>query len=54
LLVVKDGKFERLYPKIDGEGDDGDGFHCPADSIVKVPPASVPGKGNIDPSRPPL
>ena len=54
LLVVKDGKFERLYPKLDGENDDINGFHCPEDSIVTVPPASVPGKGNVDPSRPPL
>jgi len=54
LLVVKNGKFERLYPKLGGEGDDGDGFHCPADSIVTVPPASIVGTGNVDPSRPPL
>jgi hypothetical protein len=54
LMIVKDGGFERLYPEIDGEGDDGDGFHCPADSIVTVPAASVPGEGKVDPSRPAL
>lgn len=36
LLIVKDGEFERLYPEIGGEGDDGDGFHCPADATVTV------------------
>ena len=54
LMIVKDGGFERLYPEIGGEGDDQDGFHCPPDSIVAVPPDSVPGVGNVDPSRPAL
>jgi hypothetical protein len=50
LLVVKDGKFERLYPKVGGKGDDGDGFHCPADGASKV--AGGGNLGNVDPSRP--
>ena len=54
LLVVEEGKFTRLYPEIGGENDDQDGFHCPPDSIVTVPSASVPGEGNVDDSRPPL
>ncbi len=36
LLIVKGGRFERLFPEIGGEGDDGDGFHCPADATVEV------------------
>jgi len=51
LVMVKDGKFVRRYPEIGGEGDDGDGFHCPADGLTKVT-ADV-GEGNVDPSRPP-
>ncbi|UDY34957.1 ABC transporter substrate-binding protein [Dermatobacter hominis] len=50
LLVVKGGEFERLYPKIDGDGDDGDGFHCPADGVTTIT-ADV-GEGKVDPSRP--
>jgi ABC-type branched-subunit amino acid transport system substrate-binding protein len=50
LMVVKDGKFERLYPKLDGKGDDGDGFHCPKDGVAEVPANA--GKGKVDPSRP--
>jgi len=49
LMVVKDGKFERLYPEVGGTDDDGDGFHCPTDGVTKVT-ADV-GKGNIDPDR---
>lgn len=37
LMVVKDGKFKRLYPKLGGENDDQNGFHCPPNSIVDVP-----------------
>ena len=51
LVMVKDGKFVRRYPEIGGEGDDGDGFHCPADGLTKVT-ADV-GEGNVDPTRPP-
>lgn len=50
LVVVRDGKFERLYPELDGEGDDGDGFHCPEDGVTEIP-----GGGNdgvVDPDRP--
>lgn len=54
LLTVTDGEFVRLFPEIDGDGDDGDGFHCPADSIVSVPADLVPGTGNVDDSRPKL
>lgn len=47
LLIVKDGKFERLYPKIDDKGDDGGGFHCPADGVTEVPANA--GKGVVQP-----
>ena len=50
LLVVKDGKFERLYPKIGGTDDDTEGFHCPKNGVTKVPANA--GKGAVDPSRP--
>ncbi len=36
LLVVKDGKFERLYPELGGENDDVDGFHCPDDGVTEL------------------
>lgn len=51
LLTVEDGKWTRLYPKLGGEGDDMDGFHCPKNSIVRIPDNLVPGKGAVDPSR---
>ncbi len=54
LMIVKDGEFTRLYPEIDGEGDDQNGFHCPEDSIVEIPEDQVPGEGKVDPSRPEL
>jgi ABC-type branched-subunit amino acid transport system substrate-binding protein len=47
LLIVRDGAFERLYPEIGGEDDDGDGFHCPADGVTEVP--SVAGRGVVAP-----
>ncbi len=50
LLVVKDGKFTRLYPKLDGAGDDVDGFHCPTDGVIKV--TGDVGEGKVDPNRP--
>ncbi len=50
LLVVKDGKFTRLYPKLGGEGDDVDGFHCPQDGVIKV--TGDVGEGKVDPDRP--
>ena len=50
LLVIKDGTFERLYPKLGGEGDDGDGFHCPADGVTQI--TGDVGKGVVDPDRP--
>ncbi|MBS1836334.1 MAG: ABC transporter substrate-binding protein [Actinobacteria bacterium] len=49
LMIVKDGKFERLYPKLDGTDDDGGGFHCPANGVTKVPANA--GKGVVDPNR---
>lgn len=49
LLIVKDGRFERLYPKIGGPDDDADGFHCPPDGVTDVPANA--GKGVVDPSR---
>ena len=45
LLVVKDGKFERLYPEIDGKGDDIEGFHCPDNGVTQVPANA--GKGVV-------
>ena len=50
LMVVQDGEFVRLYPDVDGEGDDGDGFHCPEDGVSEVPANA--GMGIIDPDRP--
>jgi hypothetical protein len=50
LMVAKDGKFERLFPELDGKGDDGDGFHCPDNGVAEVPANA--GKGEVDPSRP--
>lgn len=50
LLVVKDGSFERLYPEIDGDNDDFQGFSCPQDSIIEV--TANKGKGVVDPDRP--
>ena len=51
FVTVEDGKWTRLYPELGGEDDDDDGFHCPADSIVKVPDDMVPGEGAVDPDR---
>jgi len=50
LMVVEDGKFTRLYPEVDGEGDDGEGFHCPTDGVAEVPEND--GLGVVDPDRP--
>lgn len=47
LLVVKNGKFERLYPKIDGTDDDAGGFHCPKDGVTQVPANA--GMGVVEP-----
>lgn len=49
LMIVKDGKFERLYPEIDGEDDDTEGFHCPKNGVSQVPENE--GQGIIDPGR---
>ncbi len=50
LVIAKDGKFERLYPELGGEGDDVDGFHCPDDGVSRIPGAE--GKAIVDPDRP--
>ncbi|MEX0767488.1 MAG: ABC transporter substrate-binding protein [Microthrixaceae bacterium] len=50
LLIVQDGEFVRLYPKLNGEGDDVDGFHCPKDGVIKV--TAEVGEGKVDPDRP--
>ncbi len=50
LVIAKDGKFERLYPELGGEGDDGDGYHCPDDGVSRIPDNE--GKAVIDPDRP--
>ena len=49
LLVVHDGEFERLYPEVGGDGDDGDGFHCPDDGVSEV---TGTNSGKVDPDRP--
>lgn len=49
LMIVKDGKFERLDPKVGGPDDDGGGFHCPSDGVTQVPANA--GKGVVDPNR---
>lgn len=49
LMVVEDGKFERLYPELDGTDDDGAGFHCPDDGVTEV--TAEVGQGNVDPNR---
>ncbi|UDY37439.1 ABC transporter substrate-binding protein [Dermatobacter hominis] len=49
LAMVEDGAFVRRFPEVGGEGDDGDGFHCPADGLTEVT-ADV-GQGEVDPSR---
>lgn len=50
LLVVKGGKFQRLFPKVGSPEDDGDGFHCPSDGVTDIPVNR--GKGVVDPDRP--
>lgn len=50
LLVVKDGSFERLFPELDSDDDDFQGFSCPTDSIIEV--TANKGKGVVDPDRP--
>ncbi len=37
LMAARDGKFERLYPTLDGDGDDIDGFHCPENGVLRIP-----------------
>ena len=51
FVTVKDGEWVRLYPELEGENDDQDGFHCPKDSIATVT-EKLPAEGAIDPSRP--
>ena len=48
LLIVKDGKFERLYPEeVGGTDDDSEGFHCPSDGVTDVPANA--GRGVVEP-----
>lgn len=49
LLTVKNGEFVRLYPELGGDGDDGEGFHCPDDGITEIPGGGDLGK--VDPNR---
>ncbi len=50
ITVTEDGEFERLYPEIDSDDDDGDGFKCWPDAIVEVPDNE--GLGKISPDQP--
>ena len=50
LVVVRDGEFQRRFPEVGGEGDDGDGFHCPDDGVSEVPGGGHAGV--VDPDRP--
>ncbi|MFV0317175.1 MAG: ABC transporter substrate-binding protein [Microthrixaceae bacterium] len=50
LITVKDGKFARLYPELDSDADNGDGFACYPDSLVEVPDNE--GLGKIGPNQP--
>ncbi len=50
LVVAKDGKFERKYPKLDSKDDTVDGFHCDPKGLVEI--QGDFGKGNVDPSLP--
>jgi ABC-type branched-subunit amino acid transport system substrate-binding protein len=51
LLVVRDGRFERLYPEIGDEADDGEGFTCVGqDEMVSVP--ANEGLGITSPDQP--
>ena len=45
LMIAKDGRFERLHPKIDAG--DGEGFSCPDDGVTQVP--ALEGRGVIAP-----
>ncbi len=47
LMVAKDGKFERLFPKLDSPADDGDGFSCPKNGVTTIP--ALAGKGVVEP-----
>ncbi len=49
LLIVEDGEFVRRYPEVGGEGDDGDGFHCPEEGVTGT---SGTNAGKVDPDRP--
>ena len=45
LMVARDGRFERLDPKVGTDGDDG--FSCPDDGVTRVP--ALEGRGVIVP-----
>ena len=50
LVVAKGGKWVRLYPKVGGPDDDGNGYHCPEPGVAKV--TGDLGQGAVDPTRP--
>lgn len=47
IMIVKDGRFERRYPPLGGDGDDGDGFSC--GKVAEI--TGDLGQGNVDPTR---
>ncbi len=50
LVIATEGRFERLFPELGGDGDDVDGFHCPDDGVSRIPDNE--GKAIVDPDRP--
>ena len=50
LVIARDGRFERLFPELGGEGDDVGGFHCPDNGVSRIPDND--GKAVVDPDRP--
>jgi hypothetical protein len=50
MTVTEEGTFERAYPEIGGEDDDGDGFQCDETAVVDVPGNA--GIGVIGPDQP--
>jgi ABC-type branched-subunit amino acid transport system substrate-binding protein len=49
LVQVKDGKFTRLFPELDSDDDDGDGFSCGTEGIIEL--VGDFGQGQVDPTR---
>jgi hypothetical protein len=46
ILQVKDGKYERLFPKLKSKDDNGEGFYCTPNITLE----GDFGKGNTDSS----